>query len=775
MRVVILKIDGDFKVGFNVSLQIGWEQQSFDIEVSGKLAEAPQLLQYLEAWQHQYRQLDFSKRIKPKGIFYDGSINSWHQLQVWGDKLEAEFHKWLKTSGFQNIELKLRDILDLQEPIRMFLCSDNLQLHQLPWNIWNFIESYEKVEISGSNLDFERVTNYPSHKSSPQVRILAVLGNSIGIDVETDLGILNSLEDVEAQVLIQPQRQKLYHLLWEESWDIVFFAGHSATIQQQGVIYLNDDDVLTIGDLKFALKKAIYQGLQLAIFNSCDGLGLASALSELSLPQTIVMKEYVPDKIAQEFLRYLLSIYQSGLSLALAVREARERLQGWEKEYPYSSWLPIIYQNPTAMPTKWQDLKQNGFFKTSKRFKQPKISKNVLKKSNNKQKVKFSLTTTAIATCAISLIQFGGWLQFWELKAFDQAMSWRIPEARDNRILIVTVDDEDIKYQEENQLIGRGSLGDKALLTFLQKIQPFNPKVIASDIIHNFPFNPDLEQTILSQNNFFAICRIKSQTSGMIGISPPNLSLQRVGFTNIPLDFDGVIRRQKLGMSPDQTCQSDHSLSLRLALHYLDYPPRKRTKDTLKIGDIIFHRLQYYSGGYQLPATESLGYQILINYHSKQPPTIALRDILNGSQDHKLLELVQDKIILIGIKRHNIDLHYTPYSGGKQFQRVSGVEIHGQMTSNIISAVLDNRPLIWWFPEWGELVWIALWCSLGAGIMVIFDASKSRAIAFTIILLGLGISFYIFLSFGGWVLAVAPALGILSCYPLYLVTQKIYH
>ena len=590
--------------------------------------------------------------------------------------------------------------------------------------------------------------------------------------METDLEILNSLEDVEAKVLIQPQRQELYHLLWEESWDIVFFAGHSETIKQQGVIYLNHDDVLTIGDLKFALKKAIYQGLQLAIFNSCDGLGLASALSQLSLPQTIVMREYVPDKIAQEFLRYLLSFYQSGLSLALAVRQARERLQGWEKEYPYSSWLPIIYQNPTVMPTTWEDLKQNGCFKKIEPLKKPKIRENVLKISNNKQKVKFGLTTTAIATCAISLIQSGGWLQFWELKAFDRAISWRVSEARDDRILIVTVDDEDVKYQEENQLIGRGSLGDKALLRFLPKIQPFNPKVIASDIIHDFPFIPELEQTILSQNNFFAICRIKSQTSGMIGINPPNLPLQRVGFSNIPLDSDGVIRRQKLGMSPDKTCQTGYSLSLRLALHYLDYPPRERTGDTLKIGDTIFHRLQSYSGGYQLPSTESLG---LVNYRSKQPPTIALRDILNGSQDHKLSELVQDKIILIGIQGHNIDRHYTPYSGGKQSQRISGVEIHGQMTSNIISAVLDNRPLIWWFPEWGELVWIALWCSLGAGIMVIFDSSKNRVGVFTITLLALGISFYIFLSFGGWVLVVAPALGILSCYPVYLLTQKIYH
>ena len=222
-----------------------------------------------------------------------------------------------------------------------------------------------------------------------------------------------------------------------------------------------------------------------------------------------------------------------------------------------------------------------------------------------------------------------------------------------------------------------------------------------------------------------------------------------------------MIRRQILGMSPDQVCQSSYSLSLRLALQYLDYPPTERTGDILKIGTRVFPRFQSYSGGYHLPETESLGYQILLNYRSTQPQTIALREILNGSQDDKLSELVKDKIILIGIKGHNLDRHYTPYSHEKQSTRVSGVMIHAQMTSNIISAVLDNRQLIWWFPESVELLWIAIWCGLGGGIIVIFDSTQSRAIALMIALAGLGISFYLLLTIGGWLPAIAPALHLL--------------
>ncbi|MDJ0649399.1 MAG: CHASE2 domain-containing protein [Xenococcaceae cyanobacterium MO_188.B19] len=772
MRVVILKIDGEFERGFNVSLQMGFEKQSFDTEVSGKLPQALDLLQCLEAWQKQYRQLDINQRIKPQGIFYDGSINSWHQLKLWGTKLEQEFQKWLKDPDFQNIELKLRDVLDLKEPIRMVLCSDNLQLHQLPWNLWSFVESYEQVEINSSSLDFERVPSYPSKKLVYKVRILVVLGSSVGIDVESDLAIVKSLKDTEYKVLLEPKRETLYNFLWEESWDIVFFAGHSETVEGQGIIYLNSDDILTISDLKYALKRAINQGLQLFIFNSCDGLGMAAALSKLSLPQSIVMREYVPDRIAQEFLRYLLSCYESGLSLGLAVREAGERLQGWEKEYPYSSWLPIIYQNPTLVPPLWEDLKLNGLTTELKRVKSQEIRKKSQKKRNWRKKIPKILRISAIATCAISLIQSGGWLQSWELKAFDRAMSWRVAEATDNRLLIVTVDDEDIKYQEQKELIGRGSLGDKALLAFLQKIQPFKPKVIASDIIHDFDFIPELDSAIAFQDNFFGICRIKSQTSGISSINPPPISSQRVGFSNVVIDSDGVIRRQKIGMSPDTTCTSSQSLSLRLALHYLDYPPTERRGDSLIIGDRIFPRLKSYAGGYQMRDTESLGYQILLNYRSSHPQTIPLREILNGSQDDKLSELVKDKIILIGVKGHNLDRHYTPYSLGRQSQRVPGVVLHGQMTSSIISAVLDKRKPIWWFPEGVELFWIAIWCGLGVGVIVIFYSEQTKVIPLTVILLGLGISFYVLLLFGGWIPVVAPALGVLSCYPLHLIIEK---
>jgi branched-chain amino acid transport system substrate-binding protein len=104
------------------------------------------------------------------------------------------------------------------------------------------------------------------------------------------------------------------------------------------------------------MKTALANGLKLAIFNSCDGLRLAGALAHLHIPLVIVMREPVPDQVAQAFLRYFLQAFAQGQSVYLAVREARERLQGLEGQYPCATWLPIICQNPCEKPPKWSDL-----------------------------------------------------------------------------------------------------------------------------------------------------------------------------------------------------------------------------------------------------------------------------------------------------------------------------------------------------------------------------------------------------------------------------------
>ncbi len=66
------------------------------------------------------------------------------------------------------------------------------------------------------------------------------------------------------------------------------------------------------------------------------------------------------DKVAQEFLKHFLKNFAEGQSFYLAVRQAREKLQGLESEFPGASWLSIICQNPVEVPLTWEELRNKN-------------------------------------------------------------------------------------------------------------------------------------------------------------------------------------------------------------------------------------------------------------------------------------------------------------------------------------------------------------------------------------------------------------------------------
>ncbi|HEY9663492.1 MAG TPA: transmembrane sensor domain-containing protein, partial [Allocoleopsis sp.] len=99
-----------------------------------------------------------------------------------------------------------------------------------------------------------------------------------------------------------------------------------------------------------------------AIFNSCDGLGLALALERLHISVVLVMREPVPNRVAQAFFNYFLETFvQNRSPLYLSVRQARRKLQGLEDEFPGASWLPVICQNPAVEPFRWNPFQERRY------------------------------------------------------------------------------------------------------------------------------------------------------------------------------------------------------------------------------------------------------------------------------------------------------------------------------------------------------------------------------------------------------------------------------
>lgn len=364
-KLAILKLDGDFDRGFQATLTISTEGQSPDVEAIGRLPSATDLESHYRDWQSIYRRCGHgrgpgeyprgpTREIAPQKITYDGSIEKrWEECSHSATKLRARLNEWLTEESFRPIREKWLERFSPSEEIRAIVRSGCRPLLRLPWHLWDLIENYSTVEVAISAPKSEA----KAARTPPgQVRILSILGDSHGIDVEADRATLEQLPGVELTALVEPSRHELNDRLWEQPWDILCFAGHSQTEGERGRIYLNATDSLTIAELKYGLRAAIDGGLQLAIFNSCDGLGLAWELEELHFPQLIVMREPVPDRAAQIFLKYFLQKFAAGKSCYRAIREAREQLQGLEDRFPCASWLPVICQNPAVVPPIWEEL-----------------------------------------------------------------------------------------------------------------------------------------------------------------------------------------------------------------------------------------------------------------------------------------------------------------------------------------------------------------------------------------------------------------------------------
>ena len=371
-KTVVINVgSGNLYDGFpRITAQLWTAADSFPEQFVGSLPPDPSLIELCHHWQLSYRCLCYrlpvrSMRLVDDDVFEideDGITNvSQSDFDTLCQQLRASFNTWLNSREFLNIERQLRSQLAPTEDIRVIIETDNEWLWRLPWHQWDWLQDYPRADIAFSGPEYKRPSPSSLNIFRSKIRILAILGNSKGIDLQAETQFLQSLPDAEITFLVNPSRQEFNQQLWSQlGWDILFFAGHSQTEGKTGRIYINENPTsnsLTIEQLEEGLKAAIEQGLKLAIFNSCDGLGLAMALEKLHIPAVIVMREPVPNYVAQEFFDHFLEDFVCEHSpLYLSIRRSRRKLQGLEDDFPGASWLPVLCQNPVVEPPTWLQL-----------------------------------------------------------------------------------------------------------------------------------------------------------------------------------------------------------------------------------------------------------------------------------------------------------------------------------------------------------------------------------------------------------------------------------
>jgi CHASE2 domain-containing sensor protein/two-component sensor histidine kinase len=351
-----------------------------------------------------------------------------------------------------------------------------------------------------------------------------------------------------------------------------------------------------------------------------------------------------------------------------------------------------------------------------------------------------------------------GFFQEVEWNTLDAFLRLRPAEPQDERILIVGINERDI------QRAGTYPIPDADLAALLEKLLQANPRVIGIDIFRDLPVEPGsaiLADTLKNTSNVYGIEKINGEPVPPPAALPP----ERVGFNDFPLDEDGFVRRALLGaLPPIQVQDPDRfrfAFPLILAKAYLAeaglilengrHDPRN-----MRFGDTELFAVRPHSGAYV--NANATGVQILINVRSGQTPfqTVSMTEVLTDQVD---ADLIRDRIVIIGITSLSAkDLVNSAAVNTINPGLFYGVEMHAHVTSQIVSAVLDNRPLLRvWADPW-EYLWIVLWGGMGMVLVRFIPRPALHMLSVGVIGLGLvGLSL-ILLWVGGWWIPVMPTL-----------------
>ncbi|KOP23932.1 Chase2 sensor protein [Hapalosiphon sp. MRB220] len=386
----------------------------------------------------------------------------------------------------------------------------------------------------------------------------------------------------------------------------------------------------------------------------------------------------------------------------------------------------------------------------------------------NKYQAALPLWQVAVASSAITSIVIAirtlGFLQVWELQAYDQLMRSRPDEGIDKRLLLVTITEEDVQSQP---IIERkaASLSERSFAQLLTKLEQSKPRAIGLDIYRESPLEAkykNLAEKIKNSNNLFIVCHY-----GKPGIKPPpEASKHGQGFNNVKLDSDAVLRRQILAVDSASPCESKYSFAWKLAVRYLAEAGIQQnfTPDNyLKLGKVVFKTLEKNTGSYH--NINASGHQILLNYRASEKiaEKVTLQEILSNQFN---TNLAKNRIVIVGTTDPSFNDHHwrTPYSGGYfSVKTMTGVEIQAHMVSQILSTVLDQRPLIWSWSKPIETMWIWGWSLVGGLLALRLTSLRLILVGGGVALGVLYVSCWSLLTFkGGWIPLFSSTLGLIT-------------
>ncbi|OKH12690.1 CHASE2 domain-containing protein [[Limnothrix rosea] IAM M-220] len=400
-----------------------------------------------------------------------------------------------------------------------------------------------------------------------------------------------------------------------------------------------------------------------------------------------------------------------------------------------------------------------------------------------KKNARVFFTAGSVSAVIIGL-RFFSLLQIFELAAFDALLNFRPAEPTDDRVRVVAINQRDI-----NQY--KWPLEDTILAELIQKIDAQQPAAIGLDIVRDRPLGrgqAELETVIRNLPYFVGIEVLNVDPDFRTPALPimwkedENGELKDgVGFNNFPLDADGVVRRNSLYWTVDGNTK--RSFALQLAWQYLEriegiYPEGYPAENPryLKLGSTIFYDLRDFHSLYGWLNPQD-NYQMVSNL--RQPEKLSMVSLSEVMNDEIPPDFFRDRIVMIGdISESTKDLFLSPFRNrfSSNLDRIGGVEIHANFTSEILSATLDGRPLISFFSLWQDSLFIIVAATLGSAVVWRWRSPIRGGIALLISISSLLGGSYILFFTSGLVFPIFPCLlslmGSATVVTMYLAHQE---
>ncbi len=307
-------------------------------------------------------------------------------------------------------------------------------------------------------------------------------------------------------------------------------------------------------------------------------------------------------------------------------------------------------------------------------------------------------------------------------------------------------------------------INDATLSIAIQSLAKAGVRTIAIDLFRPVPVPPGSEEleARLSANRVILIRQLPRTDSESDG-APSYMGPERLGFADLPLDRDGLVRRSLL-IAWDESEQPHLSLGLVAALDFLGSEGIGLNPDPASSGGVLI-------GGHPMPAfgadfggyvgVDDRGYQILLDHlrRYEEWPFVTFSEVVEGGPR---VDMLRDKIVLLGTTASSVkdefDTPFTRMNG----RAVYGVELHAQVIDQLIRTARGVTEPIRSFPEMAESLIVILASLLGGAIALGIRQSVAQLLGLLAagLLAGLGVLFAFYQ--GYWIPLLPPAIALVS-------------